>query len=419
MNSKKILSYIFFLILLTGQSNILAQDRFPRPEFESGYEYHENTFPAPRAPFMEYLDVVILVLALSVTSWLAVKKRSRTGLILMSVFSLAYFGFYRLGCICSVGSVQNVSLALFNDSYAIPVTALLFFLIPLLFALLYGRVFCAGVCPLGAIQELTGIKPLNLPKGVEIVFAAVPFAYLALAITFSATNSQFIICRYDPFIGLFRLDAPYTMVVFGGLLLFAGVFINRPYCRFLCPYGVLLNIFSRFAGKHLSITPSSCTNCRLCENACPYNAILPVAQNVKTVPNEERNRLITYVILVPVFAITGALIMKSMSPVLAGIDQNVRLAREIRLEAETGTPALSKDAVAFKESGLTEQMLFEQEASLYGKFDSSTPWAGMFLGASLGFGLISLTVRKKRDKYEPDKGKCFSCGRCFKFCPVK
>ena len=154
-------------------------------------------------------------------------------------------------------------------------TALLFFIIPLLFALAYGRVFCSGVCPLGAIQELTGLKPVKLPKPVEVILAFVPFIYLGIAILFSATNSQFMICKYDPFVGIFRLDAPYTMIIFGALLLLAGIFVNRPYCRFLCPYGVLLNIFSRFAGKHLTITPAECTNCRLCEEACPYDAILP------------------------------------------------------------------------------------------------------------------------------------------------
>ena len=124
--------------------------------------------------------MAVLTIALAVTSWLALKKRSRRGLVWMSVFSLAYFGFYRQGCICSVGSVQNVSLALFNDIYTIPVSALLFFLIPLLFALAYGRVFCAGVCPLGAIQELSGIRPVKLNKNVEIILASVPFIYLGL-----------------------------------------------------------------------------------------------------------------------------------------------------------------------------------------------------------------------------------------------
>ena len=108
------------------------------------------------------------------------------------------------------------ALALFNDGYAIPLTALLFFLLPLIFALAFGRVFCAGVCPLGAIQELTGIRPVKLPKAVESVMISIPFIYLGISLLAAATESQFLICRYDPFVGIFRLDAPYTMIIFGG-----------------------------------------------------------------------------------------------------------------------------------------------------------------------------------------------------------
>ncbi len=417
---KKALPYLILILLLCWQTLLYSQARFPRPEFESGYVYQTNQFPTQRAPGWEYLDVAVLVAALSLTSWLALKKRSRQGLIWMSVFSLAYFGFYRQGCICAVGSVQNVALSLFNTGYTIPVTALLFFIIPLLFALAYGRVFCAGVCPLGAIQELTGFKPLKLNKTIEIILASVPFIYLALAILFASTNSQFLICRYDPFVGIFRLDAPFTMIVFGVLLLLAGIFVNRPYCRFLCPYGVLLNIFSRFAGKHLTITPAECINCRLCENVCPYNAIIPSDIDQKgEEPEKPRKQFITYFILIPLFAITGAVVLYNASPALAGINSNVRLAKEIRQEQKTGIESVAKDVIAFKESGKTETDLFKQEEAIIKQFQKAAPWAGVFLGLSLGFGMVSLTVRRKRTEYKPDQGKCYSCGACFKYCPVK
>lgn len=420
MNRRSI-PYILLLIMLLWHTVLFAQERFPRPEFESGYVYPEAQLPLQRSIVWEYIDVAVLIAALSVTSWLALKKRSRQGLIWMAVFSMAYFGFFREGCICAVGSVQNVSLALFNSTYTIPLTALLFFLIPLIFALFFGRVFCAGVCPLGAIQELTGIKPVKLPKTVEAVMTAIPFVYLALAVLFSAMQSEFIICRYDPFIGIYRLDAPYTMIIFGVLLLIAGIFLNRPYCRYLCPYGVLLGIFSRFAGKHLTITPAECTNCRLCEeDACPYDAILPSnPEQVKEDPSRSRKRFIAYFLLIPVFAAAGGFLFYNMAPGLSRVHRDVRLAREIRIEKEKGIEAVSKAAVAFKETGETEEQLFDKEMKIIMRFRKSAPWAGIFLGISLGISLVSLTVIRTRTEYKPHQGKCYSCGRCWKFCPVE
>jgi NosR/NirI family transcriptional regulator, nitrous oxide reductase regulator len=417
---KKFFPYILIILLFLWHSTLFAQQRFPRPEFETGYNYPGFQMPLQRGPVWEYFDAAVLVAVLSVTAWLAIKKRSRQGIIMVSLFSIAYFGFYRQGCICSVGSVQNVSLALFNHSYSIPVSALLFFTIPLFFALFFGRVFCAGACPLGAIQELTGFMPVNLPRPLEAALASVPFIYLALSVLFSATNSQFIICRYDPFIGIFRLNAPVTMIVFGVLLLLAGIFVNRPYCRFLCPYGVLLGIFSRFAPRHLSITPAECTNCRLCEESCPYNAIIPSDNDQKIYNHEKlRKQFMILVVLIPLLAAAGGVLFYNLAPALSVVNSKVRLAREIRLEKETGLASVSKRAAAFMESGKTEEELFSEEASIVSRFRKSSPWAGIFLGASLGIALVSLTIRSRRTEYKPDQGKCYSCGRCFKYCPVK
>jgi len=416
---KKKLPYILLFIMLAWHVVLFAQDRFPRPEFESGYVYPEHQVPLQRSLVWEYIDLVVLIGALAVASWLALKKRSRQGLVWLSVFSLAYFGFFREGCVCSVGSVQNVSLALFNDGYAIPLTALLFFIIPLIFALAFGRVFCAGVCPLGAIQQLTGFRTVKLPRAVESVMISIPFIYLGLSVLSSATESQFLICRYDPFVGIFRLDAPYTMIIFGALLLVAGIFINRPYCRYLCPYGVLLNIFSRFSHRHLTITPAECTNCRLCEDVCPYDAIIPsdIVRPVEE-PQKERKRFLIYILLVPLFAVGGAVLFRNLSPVFAGLNSNVQLAREIRAEKEDGIVAISKAAIAFKEAGKTENEMFEDEIKIHERFRKGSVWMGIFLGVSFGLSLVSLSTRTRRTDYLPHKGKCYSCGRCFQYCPI-
>lgn len=418
---KKFIKIILVLFILFWNNVASAQERFPRPEFQTDYVYPEHQMPLHRSQTWEYIDVGVLIAALLITSWLAIKKRSRKGLIMMSVFSLAYFGFFRKGCVCAVGSVQNIALALFNDSYTIPLTVLLFFIIPLVFALLFGRVFCAGVCPLGAIQELTGFRSVKLPKSVESVMASIPFIYLALAVLFAAMESQFIICKYDPFVGFFRLNGKYTMIVFGALLIIAGIFINRPYCRYLCPYGVLLNIFSRFAEKHLTITPAECTNCRLCEEeACPYDAILPSnTDRPHEDPAVSRKRFIRYFLLIPLFTAAGGFIFYNSAPALSAIHRDVKLAREIRAENEMGVKAISEAASAFKESGQTEEELYNDEKLVVSRFKKASLWTGGFLGLSLGISLFGMTMRKTRTEYKPHKGKCFSCGRCFKYCPVE
>jgi NAD-dependent dihydropyrimidine dehydrogenase PreA subunit len=210
------------------------------------------------------------------------------------------------------------------------------------------------------------------------------------------------------------------MIIFGALLLLAGIFINRPYCRYLCPYGVLLSIFSRFAGKHLSITPAECTECRLCEEACPYDAILPsISITSSENQGKARRRFIVYLLLIPLFTAASALVFYNLAPSLASINRDVRLAKEIRNERVTGIEAVSKAAVAFKEAGKTEKELFAGEMRIIEHFRKASPWAGAFLGLSLGISLVSFTTKHSRIGYKPHQGKCYSCGRCFKYCPVE
>ena len=150
------------------------KQRFPKHEVGSGYSQPTPLTPEPRALALEYTDVVVLLIVLSLASWMAIRTRSRKGLLWLSVFTLLYFGFFRDGCICAIGSIQNVALTIFDPGYAISITTLLFFLLPLVFTLYFGRTFCAGACPLGAIQDLLIIKPLSLPEWLRKTLGLIP-----------------------------------------------------------------------------------------------------------------------------------------------------------------------------------------------------------------------------------------------------
>ena len=206
MNQK--ITLIILIVVMSGMIlNIAAIQRFPKPEFENGYKIPTTQLPASRPLFYAYLDVIVLIASLSVVTFMVHKKRSRNGVLLMTVFSIAYFGFYRKGCVCAVGSLQNITTGLFHPDYQVPLTVIAFFILPLVFTLFYGRTFCAGVCPLGAIQDIVAIKPLKLNKWLATSLGIIPFIYLGLSVLYAATGSDFIICRYDPFVGIYRLNA--------------------------------------------------------------------------------------------------------------------------------------------------------------------------------------------------------------------
>ena len=109
--------------------------------------------------------------------------------------------------------------------------AVAFFALPLVFTLLFGRTFCAAVCPLGAVQELVAVRPLKVPLWLDHALGLLAYVYLGAAVLFAATDTAFVICRYDPFVAMFRLSGDVNMLVLGGCFLAVGMLVGRPYCR--------------------------------------------------------------------------------------------------------------------------------------------------------------------------------------------
>jgi NosR/NirI family nitrous oxide reductase transcriptional regulator len=262
------------LILLLGAAAPGAEEfAFPPPDLGEDYIFPQSSQAPARLGAMAWLDMAALLVALGTATFLVHRRRSRTALAWLSVASLAYFGFYREGCVCPIGSIQNIAQALFDPGYVVPFVVLFFFFLPLIFAVVFGRVFCGAVCPLGAIQDVVLLKGLRIPRWLEEGLGLLRYFYLGLAVLLAATQTTYLICQYDPFVGFFRLSARFHIWIYSGAFLVLSTFIGRPYCRFLCPYGALLGIVSRFSMRRVTITPDRCIACGLCTEACAFGAI--------------------------------------------------------------------------------------------------------------------------------------------------
>ncbi|MCL2689874.1 MAG: 4Fe-4S binding protein [Chitinispirillia bacterium] len=409
--------YAVFLILLsiTAAATDAEASRFPRPEFESGYETPVTDFGRARAVALYYMDAAVLFIALCAASFLIFKKRSRKGIAALAVFCVAYFGFYAKGCTCSIGAIQNVTASIFTG-YAIPLTAALFFLLPLLFSLFFGRAFCSSVCPLGAVQEFVILKPKRIPQPVAAVLGFIPHLYLGMAILFAATGAGFIICRYDPFVGIFRFGAPLGMIIFGGALLAVSTIIARPYCRFLCPYGVLLGLTSRLSKWNVSISPTTCINCRLCENACPVDAInAPSTEPVKEPRSRSMKRLKTYLLIFPLWIIAGAMVGWILSDSVSMRHPQVKLLRIVELDENTGRRGLESEGLRVNSEVIAQ--LREQSVNVKKNVAVGMIILGVYMGLATGIYLIRQSTHKKQTEYSADYAKCIGCGRCYRYCP--
>jgi ferredoxin-type protein NapH len=160
--------------------------------------------------------------------------------------------------------------------------------------LLFGRLWCSHLCPIGGFTEMIS---KTLPEKIKINFSRIDapafrYAYLAIFIAGAYVGIGSIACKLCnyrvipylvglPFEPAYRAYFSTSMGMAGLLTMTMTGFLargGRAYCNFLCPVGALdslMNGFSRRLGfsKQVGTDLSRCVGCGQCLGSCPVWAL--------------------------------------------------------------------------------------------------------------------------------------------------
>ncbi len=248
------------------------------------------------------VDIVILLLLLTLLTGILVFQDAiaarpklyrplRFGFL---AFVLVWLGWYASAQL-SVLNVLTFSKALLTDfDWAF------FLLEPLIFILwgyvavallFWGRgVFCGWLCPFGALQELSHavgkrlrVPELRLPFALHERLWPIKFViFLGLfALSLGPIAWALDVAEIEPFKTaiVLRFDRAWPYVVYALALIVAGLFVERFFCRYLCPLGAAFAIPSRLRQFEWLKRRWQCgRQCRICAVGCPVQAIHPEGQ---------------------------------------------------------------------------------------------------------------------------------------------
>jgi transcriptional regulator of nitric oxide reductase len=157
--------------------------------------------------------------------------------------------------------------------------------------LFWGRgVFCGWLCPFGALQELLnalarrlGVKQIEVPFGVHERLWMIKYVVFVgiLAVSLNSILAAFGLAEIEPFKTAITLKfvRDWPFVLYAGALLVAGLFVERLFCRYLCPLGAALAIPARMRMFDWLKRYRECgSECHVCARRCTVQAIHPLGQ---------------------------------------------------------------------------------------------------------------------------------------------
>lgn len=201
---------------------------------------------------------------------------------------------------CPIGAMQAV-IGGYKHQISLYVLGLV-----MLFGLVLGRLICGLLCPFGLFQDLMHKIPVpkfKIPKKIDskmrylkYIIALVMVILLPMFLTnkFGIASPYFckLICPAGTLGGALPLLYKNELLrnTIGALfnwkmgvlivITLSAMFINRPFCKYLCPLGAFYSFFNKFSFYQLKLDENKCTGCKACEKVCPMD--VEVVKNINS-----------------------------------------------------------------------------------------------------------------------------------------
>jgi len=237
-------------------------------------------------PVRDILKYVLWIIMLGFILLVVLKRdnirKIRTILLL---FVVAVFGVF-LGATPNPMESVVKTFKLLNNMEGGTVGVLISLLIFTLFSLLGAKLFCSWGCHLGALQESLFNIPVfkrkyswKVPFALSIsirVFIFGAFVMLLFGFGLGVIHGikNYVIYHHVNFFKIFNFhDIAKIALLSLPLFIAASFFVFRPFCQFICPFGLYSWVLENFAANKITIDPDKCTQCQQCVEVCPTEAM--------------------------------------------------------------------------------------------------------------------------------------------------
>ena len=220
------------------------------------------------------LTVFILVFLIAVSKYLAEKG-----------ISIPLLPDASLHAVCPFGGVATIYEFITTGTFIQKIhnSSFILMVLGLIVAVLFGTIFCGYICPFGSFQEWIGKlgrklfpKKYNrmVPSRIDRILRYLRYLVLIMVLYQTAVSAKLVFQSVDPYYALFNFftnEVAVSAYIALGVITVLSLFIERPWCKYFCPYGALLGLFNSIRIFKIRRNKSTCIGCKKCDRVCPMN----------------------------------------------------------------------------------------------------------------------------------------------------